>query len=146
MSQSVKNTLTTRIKYPVDWQLWSCLHLCETGLHATFWVSNGYILNVYTFSCGRYGYSLWPMWLWTIWSVADMVQTPSAYCTLNTQYRIVNILSGQKPAYTRNVFHRIIRIMMKSRGNVLYINVVRTYVGGQLYALIQVRIPSNVTM
>ena len=24
---------------------------------------------------GRYGLFVWPMWLWPIWSVADMVQT-----------------------------------------------------------------------
>jgi len=24
---------------------------------------------------GRYGLFMWPMWLWLMWSVADMVQT-----------------------------------------------------------------------
>ena len=44
---------------------------------------------------GRYGLFVWPMWLWPIWSVADMVQTRY------TQLRIVasSTISGHWPLY-----------------------------------------------
>jgi len=32
--------------------------------------------------CGQYGLFVWPMWLWPIWSVVDMVQTCGARYSL----------------------------------------------------------------
>jgi len=66
------------------------LCLCEPGVNTTFRVLNldwlywqMLTLNSSTIFCvadmvihfGRYGIFVWMMWLWPIWSVADMVQT-----------------------------------------------------------------------
>jgi len=73
-------TILTSNRFKVCRQLSSSctLRLCEAGLHTTFRISIGQLLNTDAkFSSSIF--SLWPMWLWPIWSVADMVQTPSSH-------------------------------------------------------------------
>jgi len=69
------------------------LCLCETGVNTTFRLFESRLTSDYlqmtlngstifvadmVIHFGRYGLFVWPMWLWPIWSVADMVQTRAA--------------------------------------------------------------------